>query len=716
MLAALLLATAAVAPVQADDPAGLVPAVAPPLSWVRVGGGVGVGAVLAASGLRAGRHLLDPADGSTLREEDLACAGQGPVHADLGMRFRSDEETFSDRGELFLLDEHSGVPHPEPFAVIGPLETGSRLGSCAVFAGDGDLALVRYSGTSSISTGASFARATVYRVVDGTATHLWGAGVGYCPSTTAALGPKGPEVRDGHVVWVTSDCSQRFLTARDLRTGDVIAELPIGEHDASAIDAGHDAFAAAVVYGDDVAAYDLVPTAAGPAWVERWRVARPMHSAAVHDGGGVVVLVNGAHTVRVDAATGHVLSEGPATSGWIGDHLVDAAGTHLALGGDPAALVATERGGTVRWTLDLEEAVGFDVRGAASIIDVGPDGSVYVGGHTDDGFEPFVARLAASDAVPDPVGLLRVDAGDDPIDMAVASCHRVTPYGPGARVLIARSDVFADALVGAALAGPDGCVLYVDGGPDAPLDRRTLWETARVLPPGGRVYVLGGPHAVSRQVEADLVATGYDVVRLAGATRIGTAARIAREVVATRADEAPAQTAYLATAGAYADAITASAHAAFAGVPVLLTERDALPDATAEALADLGTTRTVVLGGTEAVGEAVEAAVPGPERIAGATRFDTAAHIATRLWSVDDVSGALVVAIDQDASWPTALAVAPLAARARAPLIGVAQALAPEESIDALQELRASSGAALPVTLFGSGSAVPSAVVRALVG
>lgn len=128
------------------------------------------------------------------------------------------------------------------------------------------------------------------------------------------------------------------------------------------------------------------------------------------------------------------------------------------------------------------------------------------------------------------------------------------------------------------------------------------------------------------------------------------------------------------------DAVTGGAYGAASGTPVLLTDTGTLHPATAAALQELGTTRTVVLGGEAVVGAAVLATVPGSERVAGATRMGTAATVATQLWPAES-DGVVVTNLFLSDGWPLTLAGAPLSAREGAPQIGVATDEVPPETM-----------------------------------
>lgn len=117
--------------------------------------------------------------------------------------------------------------------------------------------------------------------------------------------------------------------------------------------------------------------------------------------------------------------------------------------------------------------------------------------------------------------------------------------------------------------------------------------------------------------------------RLAGASRAGTAAAIARE-----SHPGGAQEVFLATEGTFADALAGGPLAVRRDAPLLLTGRDDLPQDTLLALAQLRPTQVTLLGGTNAISAGVQARLASSyqvRRVAGRDRFATAAAIAGQL-------------------------------------------------------------------------------------
>jgi len=319
--------------------------------------------------------------------------------------------------------------------------------------------------------------------------------------------------------------------------------------------------------------------------------------------------------------------------------------------------------------------------------------SVWTGAVTEPG--PHRWRIVAEDAEPAEgsvdvrlTPLERVGAAADPVAAAI-ELSQVAFAVPGSadHAVLARADVFADAMAGGPLAGTEGPLLLTGA---AELDDRVATELDRVLAEGSTVYVLGGEQALGPRVVDDLE-DRWQVARLSGSGRVETAARVAAIVVA----RSGTTTVMVARAGPddaapWADALAGGAYGAAHGVPVLLTAGDELSPATAVALADMGVTDTVVLGGTAAVADAVLADLPGVRRVAGADRAATAAAVAAELWGrTTGADGDRLVLAGGYApgAWTLALAGSPLAARSSAPVLLTAAGGLPPATAEYLAEL-----------------------------
>lgn len=227
-------------------------------------------------------------------------------------------------------------------------------------------------------------------------------------------------------------------------------------------------------------------------------------------------------------------------------------------------------------------------------------------------------------------------------------------FAPGVpTVHLATGADFPDALAASAATHGQGPVLLVrkDSIPDV-----VAAELARLQP--AVVHIAGGPSVVSAEVEEAVVAlTGASVVRDAGSDRYVTAARVSS---ASFAPQVPV--AYVATGSTFPDALAAGATGALLGGPVLLTAPGRLPDATRAELARLRPAQIVIVGGSGAVGSAVETAagtIAPTIRLGGSDRYATAREL-THHAVAAGAAGAVALAIGTD--YPDALAAGPVAA------------------------------------------------------
>jgi putative cell wall-binding protein len=210
-------------------------------------------------------------------------------------------------------------------------------------------------------------------------------------------------------------------------------------------------------------------------------------------------------------------------------------------------------------------------------------------------------------------------AGDDRYETAV----KVSQAGwtTAGTVILARGDDFADAVAGVPLAHQlNAPILLTQTNSIVPA---IIEEITRLK--AERVIILGGPGAISDNVRGEFERIGLTVERIEGADRYETAVRIAERMVREGAEF---DTAFIAVGTNFADALAASSYAAMRGQPILLTDTNYLPQATKDAIANLGIKNTVVCGGPGAVSESVFDELPNPKRVYGNDRYLTALELA----------------------------------------------------------------------------------------
>ncbi|KJR47063.1 N-acetylmuramoyl-L-alanine amidase [Desulfosporosinus sp. I2] len=129
------------------------------------------------------------------------------------------------------------------------------------------------------------------------------------------------------------------------------------------------------------------------------------------------------------------------------------------------------------------------------------------------------------------------------------------------------------------------------------------------------VYVTSGTAVIKQSVLDELKGMNITVVPLGGKDRAETSVNIAAKM--------PAATKVV-IANGLQDALSIAAIASAANAPILLTDKDKLPDSVAGFLAaNPGITSSDVIGGTGVISDAVKAKLPGATRHAGMSAYDT---------------------------------------------------------------------------------------------
>lgn len=294
-------------------------------------------------------------------------------------------------------------------------------------------------------------------------------------------------------------------------------------------------------------------------------------------------------------------------------------------------------------------------------------GSEFAAPRTCDALRAHAAGLGIFGPEPD----TRRRAGVSRIATSVVLSQTAFPGG-APNVLIARADVYADALAGSALAGTLKAPLLLSD--SAQLTSTTLAEIRRLK--STRAYLLGGENSLSASVRKTLQGEGLEVTRVSGPDRYSTAAAVAALTPATSlayvvegANDDPNR--------GWPDAVAASALSATTKRPVLLVTRDGLPEATADALNDLKISEVVIVGGPGSVSATVAARIEDSDgdgrnerkvtRVSGESRYDTSAAVA-------DQAAAAGASTDRvwlvtGTNWPDALAAGAAAAQVGANLL-----------------------------------------------
>ncbi len=200
--------------------------------------------------------------------------------------------------------------------------------------------------------------------------------------------------------------------------------------------------------------------------------------------------------------------------------------------------------------------------------------------------------------------------------------------------------------------------------------------------------------------------------RVSGADRFLTAVEVSK-----RTHPAGSATAVLCSGRSFPDGLAASALAGALDAPIMLTEPGSLPASVGTRLAAMGTRTVYVVGGSAAVGYAVETDlaryVPGVTivRVAGASRYETAGEVA------DWVHGILGrrpdrVFVASGVGFPDALALSPIAYSTHTPILLTVPDALPASTSAAIERIRGASSRRVDVLVAGGTVAVSDAAAQ----
>ena len=275
--------------------------------------------------------------------------------------------------------------------------------------------------------------------------------------------------------------------------------------------------------------------------------------------------------------------------------------------------------------------------------------------------------------------------------------------------LIANGLNFPDALAGSTLAGAVNAPILLVAPGSIPAATSAALSDIGV----NDVVILGGPAAVSPQVEAQL-RQNYGVTRVEGADRYQTAVAIARRAAVGGVGTVDGlRTAFVSTGLNFPDALGAGPLAYESNLPSFLTRTNDLPPEVAQAIRDLNIEHVVILGGTQAVTTNVETQLEAigvsTERLNGRNRAETATFVADFALARLDFDGVNVILARGD-NFPDALAGGPLGGERRAVILLTATPC--QLAIETSEWLEAHFGTVSKIFVLGGPAAICDAVVR----
>jgi hypothetical protein len=251
-------------------------------------------------------------------------------------------------------------------------------------------------------------------------------------------------------------------------------------------------------------------------------------------------------------------------------------------------------------------------------------------------------------------------------------------------VVLSSATAWSHSLAAGPLAAAADAPVLLTGSGSVP--SATMREIQRVLPAGGRVYLLGPTDVISDDVAAALAAKGFRPVRVAGATPAGTARAVANRVAALVAVSAVFEV----SDSGFTDAWAATPAAVRKHAVILLTHGTAMAPETRTWLRHHPGLHRYAVGG------AAHRADSSATAYVGSSAAGTAARVAVAFFRTPTHAG--VVALDR---WAPGLTEA-VRLRASGPLLYATGSHLPAATSAALHGLRAGlsrvdlTGAGLP--------------------
>lgn len=267
-------------------------------------------------------------------------------------------------------------------------------------------------------------------------------------------------------------------------------------------------------------------------------------------------------------------------------------------------------------------------------------------------------------------------------------------YEKANTVIIARSDEYPDSLTASPLAKKLNAPILLTSKNE--LEEPVKAEIKRLK--ATNIIIVGGVNSISTNVEKALRQYDKDIERVAGHSRYETSAAIAERLLKL----SKKQTAIIASGENFADALTAGAYAAKQEYPILLVQKTTVDTQITKVL-NKYINKTIIAGGVNSVSEKVKKDLPkNTERIAGRSRYDTAAQIAKKLFQSEKAF------VASGEVFADALVVSPVAGRLSSPILLVNRKESPETIKEYVKEK------ITEITVIGGKKFVPSSIVTDL--
>jgi putative cell wall-binding protein len=286
--------------------------------------------------------------------------------------------------------------------------------------------------------------------------------------------------------------------------------------------------------------------------------------------------------------------------------------------------------------------------------------------------------------------------GNDRFKTAVAVSNEGWPDG-AEYVVLATAEDYPDALSAAPLAAKyDAPILLTDKNT---INSDTTAEISRLK--AKNIIIVGGVGVISQDVEDRLKsADGFTVTRIAGSDRYDTAVKVAEKL-------GDVNNIAVVTGSDFADAISMAPIAAKLKMPILLTEKDKVPQSVKNYLDGRKIDKTYVVGSFNEISQYAENALPNTVRISGDDKYQRNINVIKLFNNGLDLD---TVYAATGENYPDALAASVLASKGSHPVIIVGKSVSPS------LKYFLSSNAVNNITILGGAGAVSHEIESELTG
>ncbi|MBU3143442.1 cell wall-binding repeat-containing protein [Clostridium sp. CF012] len=263
------------------------------------------------------------------------------------------------------------------------------------------------------------------------------------------------------------------------------------------------------------------------------------------------------------------------------------------------------------------------------------------------------------------LGLAERISGNDRYKTAVEISKK--GWAASQYAVIARGDDFADALCAGPLANKFSAPILLT--PKDSLNSDVILELKRLGVES--VFIIGGTGAVSTNIENSLKIEGITKIeRIYGLDRYETSVKIAEKI-------GTSSKIVFATGENFPDALSISAVASKMGMPIILTQKNSLPDKVKQYMLNKKFDKIYIIGGPGVIIDGVKNLLSGSTRIGGKDRFDTNTLIMAEFESVLSFNKIFVAVGDgpKGDEFADALSGSVLAAKESSPMVLVNKTL-----------------------------------------